>query len=66
MTEPAPPAPAPAHEVVLVDHGNFLQPRCSCGWMGSGRRSRGLAREEARDHMLLYADAAALEDRPAE
>lgn len=48
-------APPVRHEVSLVDHHRFIQPLCSCGWVGSGRRARHLAREEARDHALLYA-----------
>lgn len=55
-------APPVRHEVTLVDHHRFIQPVCTCGWVGSGRRARRLAREEARDHALLYAVA---EGRPA-
>lgn len=50
-------APPVRHEVSLVDHHRFIQSVCSCGWVGSGRRARHLAREEARDHALLYAGA---------
>jgi hypothetical protein len=39
----------------VVD-GRFQYAECSCGWRGAGRRTRSTAREEARDHALLYAD----------
>jgi len=30
---------------------------CSCGWIGTGRLTESSAREEARDHAILYAPA---------
>jgi len=50
---------APGHEVRVVD-GRFTTAVCSCGWHGAGRRNRATAREEARDHALLYADGSEL------
>ena len=50
---------APGHEV-RVEDGRFTTAVCSCGWQGAGRRNRATAREEARDHALLYADGSAL------
>jgi len=50
---------APGHEVRITD-GRFTAAACSCGWQGAGRRNRATAREEARDHALLYADGSAL------
>ena len=50
-------APDPAHEVRVVD-GRFTAAVCSCGWTGGSHRNRSRARQEARDHALLYVDAA--------
>jgi len=50
---------APGHEVRITD-GRFTAAVCSCGWQGAGRRNRATAREEGRDHALLYADGRAL------
>ena len=47
---------SPAHEVRVVD-GRFTSAVCSCGWTGGAHRTRARARQEARDHALLYADA---------
>jgi hypothetical protein len=55
--------PAPGHEV-RVDDGRFTTAVCSCGWQSAGRRNRATAREEARDHALLYADSTALPTAP--
>ena len=53
-----------------VEDGRFTTAVCSCGWHGAGRRNRATAREEARDHALLYADgselAAAAPSAPSE
>ncbi len=47
---------AAQHEIRLLERpGGFLQAVCSCGWLGAARSSRVLARQEARDHALLYA-----------
>lgn len=48
-------AEPPAHEVRVVD-GRFSHAECSCGWRSAGRRTRSIARDEAHDHALLYAD----------
>jgi hypothetical protein len=53
------PDPAAQHEVRIVD-GRFAHAVCTCGWRGAGRRNRGAARSEARDHALLYADGRVL------
>jgi hypothetical protein len=50
------PTPPPAHQVSISRTGRFLLPTCSCGWIGTGRLTEAVAREEARDHALLYAD----------
>jgi hypothetical protein len=55
--------PAPAHEVRVVD-GRFTSAVCSCGWTGGAHRTRARARQEARDHALLYADAGVLASAP--
>lgn len=49
-------APEPRHQVRLDAQARFLLPRCSCGWIGTARMTAAAAREEARDHALLYAD----------
>ena len=46
----------PTHQVRLEPQARFLLPRCSCGWIGTARLTAVDAREEARDHALLYAD----------
>jgi hypothetical protein len=51
------PTPAPAHQVSLVRKGRYMLPECTCGWIGTARLTEAAAREEARDHALLYADA---------
>ena len=56
-------ADAPGHEV-RVEDGRFTTAVCSCGWVGAGRRNRATAREEARDHALLYADGSELSLEP--
>lgn len=33
-----------------------MLPSCTCGWIGTARLTEAAAREEARDHALLYAD----------
>ena len=45
----------PTHQVRLEWQSRFLLPRCTCGWIGSARLTEADAREEARDHALLYA-----------
>ena len=35
----------------------FMLPTCTCGWIGTARLTEAAAREEARDHALLYADS---------
>ena len=49
--------PPPAHQVSLTRNGRFTLPECSCGWIGTARVTEAVAREEARDHALLYADS---------
>ena len=49
--------PAPAHQVSLTRTGRFMLPECTCGWIGTARVTEAVAREEARDHALLYADS---------
>ncbi|MEY4170268.1 MAG: hypothetical protein RLZ94_1341 [Actinomycetota bacterium] len=51
------PTPAPAHQVSLSHTARFLLPTCTCGWIGTARLTEAAAREEARDHALLYADS---------
>ena len=51
------PIPAPAHQVSLTRAGRFMLPECTCGWIGTARVTEAVAREEARDHALLYADS---------
>ncbi len=45
------------HEVHLEWRGTFLIPTCSCGWVGTARQKVATAREEARDHALLYSSS---------
>lgn len=45
------------HEVSLEQRSAFLVPICSCGWVGSARQRVASAREEARDHALLYSSS---------
>ena len=48
-----PPLP---HEVRLETRGDrYLLPTCTCGWIGTARLTESSAREEARDHILLFA-----------
>jgi len=47
--------PQPAHQVCLTRTGRFMLPECTCGWIGTARLTQAVAREEARDHALLYA-----------
>lgn len=47
----------PMHEVSLEQRTAFLVPVCSCGWVGTARQKVASAREEARDHALLYSSA---------
>ncbi len=46
-----------AHEVTLEYRSHFLVPSCSCGWVGTARLKAANAREEARDHALLYSSS---------
>ena len=48
-------AAAPAHHVTLSRNARFMLPTCTCGWIGTARLTEAAAREEARDHALLYA-----------
>lgn len=55
------------HQVRLETRGErYLLPTCTCGWIGTARLTESSAREEARDHILLYApeslDAAEISD----
>jgi hypothetical protein len=59
-----PAAAAPGHEVTVHD-GRFSSAECSCGWRSAARRHRATARQEARDHVLLYADGSELSSTPA-
>jgi hypothetical protein len=54
----------PGHEVTVHD-GRFSTAECSCGWRSAARRHRATARQEARDHVLLYADGSRLAIGPA-
>jgi len=47
----------PIHQVRIESQARFLLPRCTCGWIGTARLTAADAREEARDHALLYAAA---------
>ncbi len=49
--------PAPEHQVAIARNGRFMLPTCACGWIGTARLTETAAREEARDHALLYADS---------
>ena len=49
--------PAPTHQVSLARNGRYMLPECTCGWIGTARLTEAAAREEARDHALLYADS---------
>jgi hypothetical protein len=49
--------PAPDHQVSITRNGRFMLPTCTCGWIGTARLTDAAAREEARDHALLYAAA---------
>ena len=44
-----------SHEIRVDARGRFLLPACTCGWIGTARLTTASAREEARDHALLYA-----------
>jgi hypothetical protein len=46
-------APVPFTEV--IDHHQFAQAVCGCGWVGSARRSRSRARTEAHTHAAEHA-----------
>jgi hypothetical protein len=59
-----PAAAAPGHEVTVHD-GRFSSAECTCGWRSAARRHRATARQEARDHVLLYADGSELSAGPA-
>ena len=48
-------APEPSHQVSLSMTARFMLPTCTCGWIGTARLTEAAAREEARDHALLYA-----------
>lgn len=64
---PASPAGLPAaHHVTLTERGPFLQPTCSCGWVGSARRSRPSARSEGREHVRQHADGSAARSQHAD
>ena len=43
------------HVTRLDEQGPFVVATCACGWRSYARRSRPLARAEARDHELLHA-----------
>ncbi|WP_329456608.1 hypothetical protein [Streptomyces sp. NBC_01497] len=43
-------ATAPPHRTSTVERGAFCTAQCSCGWRGPARRSRDLARSDARTH----------------
>lgn len=51
------PDAGPMHQISLELRARFLVPVCSCGWVGTARMRAAAAREEARDHALLYASA---------
>ena len=45
------------HATRLDEQGPFVVASCTCGWRSYARRSRPLARSEAKDHHLLHAGA---------
>ncbi|MCF3960956.1 hypothetical protein, partial [Streptomyces fuscigenes] len=49
-TTSASPLGGPPHDTSTVERGAFCSARCSCGWRGPARRSRDLARTDARTH----------------
>ncbi|WP_345646185.1 hypothetical protein [Streptomyces tremellae] len=46
----APEPATPPHSATTVERGAFCSARCACGWRGPARRSRDLARTDARTH----------------
>ncbi|QIQ04025.1 hypothetical protein [Streptomyces liangshanensis] len=44
------PPTASVHTTSTVERGSFCLARCTCGWSGPARRSRDLARTDARTH----------------
>jgi hypothetical protein len=52
--QPSPPSVV-THVTRLDEQGPFVVATCACGWRSYARRSRPLARAEARDHELLHA-----------
>ncbi|WP_037842878.1 hypothetical protein [Streptomyces sp. NRRL F-5126] len=38
------------HLTSTAERGSFCSARCTCGWRGPARRSRDLARTDARTH----------------
>lgn len=54
------------HRVRLDPQGRFLLPVCACGWIGTARLTESAAREEARDHIILYAPETISADELAE
>ncbi len=52
--------PVPFTEV--IDHHQFAQAVCGCGWVGSARRSRTRARREAQEHAAAHAAERASDD----
>ncbi|MCX4779393.1 hypothetical protein [Streptomyces sp. NBC_01264] len=47
--DPAPP-PSTDHSTSTSERGAFSLAACTCGWRGPARRSRDLARKDARGH----------------
>lgn len=43
------------HRITVSRTHRFLLPTCTCGWVGTARVADSAARQEARDHALLYA-----------
>ncbi|MFJ4920810.1 hypothetical protein [Streptomyces sp. NPDC088725] len=48
---PTPSTTPPAHTTSTTERGSFCLARCTCGWSGPARRSRDLARTDAKGHV---------------
>ena len=46
---------APRHRVRIVEDYGFTRAECTCGWVGTGRRSRASARAEGARHAAEHA-----------
>jgi hypothetical protein len=43
------------HECTVVHTGSFAAAHCTCGWVGSARRSLGRARADGETHEEAFA-----------